>query len=358
MKKKTRFVFMPKLIVTLILIMAGIMISYEMRVFKDNKDNISDCDIVLIKTKNINDKDFESIKKTLKKVSETREKKYKVIDVNDYKKSVTRTLNVALESKASLIIVPDNSFDCEIHDIQNSYINVYFMILNGFPHDKENKDFTIDTNVCPLNYNYSEAGFLAGYYSILSGYKKISYVVSENDFASMHYYYGFIQGANYYALQNNIKNVTIDAYYTKDGNLKFDLFSDNELIIADSESTYTELNKKYKNTDFIICDDVNNISEEKNIIANTTINYNTPLYNYINDEILGIIKGGEITTIGIKENSVNLKTYDNKNSEDPTEEINKIIEEIKSNDIIVISDTSIPCDELDLNTIIVNEINL
>ena len=123
-------------------------------------------------------------------------------------------MDSAIKSGATLIICPDSTFEETVYDIQNSYIGVYFLIIDGIPHNSDASDATLNFNSISLTFSEAELGFLAGYAAVYEGYSKLSFVGVDNDIKSLHYYYGFLQGAYYSAKDTNRKDIHISSTFT------------------------------------------------------------------------------------------------------------------------------------------------
>lgn len=122
----------------------------------------------------------------------------------------------AVNDGARLIICPDSSYAETLYAVQKDYINTYFIIVDGIPHNPDNTDQTINYNVIPISYNEAEIGFLAGYALVYEGYTSLAFIGNCQTTGVIHYGYGFLQGANLAAEECNITNVNISYHYAED----------------------------------------------------------------------------------------------------------------------------------------------
>lgn len=122
----------------------------------------------------------------------------------------------AVNDGARLIICPDSSYAETLYAVQKDYINTYFIIVDGIPHNPDNTDQTINYNVIPISYNEAEIGFLAGYALVYEGYTSLAFIGNCQTSGVIHYGYGFLQGANLAAEECNITNVNISYHYAED----------------------------------------------------------------------------------------------------------------------------------------------
>lgn len=104
------------------------------------------------------------------------------------------------------------------------YPDVHFIAIDvsGFDIDSENG--TIPDNVFCVTFKEEQAGYLAGYASVMEGYTTLGFVGTEEEPPVVRYFTGFLQGAEQAAEQQG-EEVSIRVWYT--GNL-----SDGDLVTS------------------------------------------------------------------------------------------------------------------------------
>ncbi len=114
------------------------------------------------------------------------------------------------ETGHNLIFIAGFHFEVALYEVQDIYPDVNFVILDGYPHDSEWKDFNIGQNVVSIIFDQVEAGFLVGYASAIEIQKgKAGYIGGMEIPPVLNYYIGFKQGLNY-ANMNNGTEVYLD----------------------------------------------------------------------------------------------------------------------------------------------------
>lgn len=345
--------------ITLICVTVFILLATRTSVFHKQKkdDNVKkNAEVALIYNDSTDSYSKSMIMKGISSAAKTLNKKYGSYSCNDYKGSVENTISSAVQNGATLLIFPDDSFEEAIYAAQNTYVNTYFMIIDGIPHNKDSSDSVINYNVIPLSYDESEAGFLAGYSAVYEGYTDFAFV-GDDTLTSKHYNYGILQGADYAAKNLNKNNITIHSSYLKDvddatdiANKLFDQKA--QLIIANNDSIIDDIIEVGESEDKPVITCNSNYLGKSDIIQGSVIRNLTPT---INDSILnfynGSLKGGAILKLDASNNGI---VYDyNKNSfKYFTETIYKdIFSCLTGQNIKIISDTTVAPSDLGLTNV-------
>ncbi len=147
----------------------------------------------------------------------------------DYYKPVAKTtqdyvdaIELAIENGAKIVVTPGFLFENAIWQAQSTWPNVKFILLDGAPHnvtdwgsmstlDGGDVDFTIGENVTSIFYAENESGFLAGYAAVKDGYTSLGFMGGMAVPAVVRFGYGFVEGANYAAME---MGVDIEMNYT------------------------------------------------------------------------------------------------------------------------------------------------
>ena len=128
--------------------------------------------------------------------------------------SYIETIGLAITGGAKLVVCPGYNFEVAIHQLQDTYPDVSFILLDGQPHDEDNKDFTLKENVYSIFYAEEQAGFLAGYAAVKDGNTKLGFMGGMAVPAVIRFGYGYIQGADAAAKELGISDVEVKYHYT------------------------------------------------------------------------------------------------------------------------------------------------
>lgn len=105
------------------------------------------------------------------------------------------TMKSAIEKGAKVVVCPGFLFEESIYEIQDSYPNVAFLLLDGEPHDA-NYNYKTASNVHCILYHEEQAGYFAGYALVKDGFKNIGFLGGMEVPAVIRYGFGFVQGVN------------------------------------------------------------------------------------------------------------------------------------------------------------------
>ena len=322
-------------------------------------ENVSIINIALIEDNLCSTTKMSLIEESLKAVCKDYKKTFTTYNVKDYKNSYEATIQDASKNGAALIICPDDSFEEIVHNLQTTYVNLYFMIVGGLPHNSDSSDTSITYNTIPLIFDDTEIGFLAGYCAVYEGYRDIAFIGKEDSYSSTHYYYGFLQGANAAAEDANVtEKINITCKYTtpKDSKkVSENAYSDGaeiivtceDDIIAGTVSAASASNKK-----FIACGDSYE-TESKYLLASFSKNLYSAVYDCTSKFFDAAITGGNIQMYGAKNDSL-IANYNSENFIHFDSNIyNSIYVKLANDEIQLNGDTTVPIDELDLEKITV-----
>lgn len=123
------------------------------------------------------------------------------------------TIKAAIEKGAKTIVCPGYLFEEAIYEVQDSYSNVNFLLLDGEPHDAD-YNYKTAANTHNILYKEEQAGYLAGYAAVKEGYTKLGFLGGMAVPAVIRYGYGFVQGANAAAEElGNVSDVSVKYWY-------------------------------------------------------------------------------------------------------------------------------------------------
>ena len=135
----------------------------------------------------------------------------------------------AVKDGAKAVVMAGYLFGASLAQAQEKYPDVSFVALDVSTGDLENPQ----SNTALITYQEEQAGFLAGYAAVADGYKELGFLGGMAVPAVIRYGYGFVQGAEQAAADNNIDGVNIKYWYCGG-------FAPTDDIKAKMDSWYTE----------------------------------------------------------------------------------------------------------------------
>ena len=130
-------------------------------------------------------------------------------------------VELAAKDNAKFVILPGEAFAVGAYEIAPAYMDINFILVDAYPHAANDTTIRFQSNVMCISFNALQAGFLAGYTSVIDGYTKLGYLGSVSADKSGNYGAGFAQGAAFAADQKSVP-VTLD-YANYDAlNLNYD----------------------------------------------------------------------------------------------------------------------------------------
>ena len=123
-----------------------------------------------------------------------------------------KNIKAAVHDGADVIVCPGVLFEEAIYSAQKKYPRVHFILVDGVPHDASGRDRTIKKNTMPIMFAEEQAGFLAGYSAVRDGNTELGFVGGTNQESVIQFGYGFVQGADYAAIEAG-RNVNIKYCY-------------------------------------------------------------------------------------------------------------------------------------------------
>lgn len=259
---------------------------------------------------------------TIKEYAVEKKHSYKYYEVKSEKEISDEirfnTITDSVEAGAKLIVCSGQIYENAIKNAAAVFPEVKFIYINGSV--VENDYGYAMRNVCTLSIREEEAGFLAGYSSVIEGFECLGFVSGgEHESPSYKKFgYGFVQGAD--AAAKTLDKV-IDVNYGKffgkktvnsedllktfDGWFKKGI----EVIFSVGKKMCSNVLEAAENNDgSVICIDDNDFNNSEYLINTVTIDFEKELddifekiYNDTFSEI-----GGSFISLGIKEGVIGL----------------------------------------------------
>lgn len=109
--------------------------------------------------------------------------------------TISKYVELAVNDGAKFVVMPTESFAVSAYEIAPTYKDVNFILVDAVPHSESDRAIRLQQNVMCVSFDALQAGFLAGYTSVLDGNTKLGYFGSVMSETSGNYGAGFVQGA-------------------------------------------------------------------------------------------------------------------------------------------------------------------
>lgn len=210
-------------------------------------------------------------------------------------------IDEAIQKEAAIIVCWGEAFNSVIQEKRSAYPDLKFIIVDG---DIENKD----DNMAALSFRTQDAGFIAGYMTVLDGFTSLGFVGETEDEETTLYGYGFIQGAEQAAQELGVEVEMKYAYGSADYSGWYS--SGTEVIFACGENIYTQAAAAAGADHFVITSGLNRITTVGNALTCAVIEYKNAIYSALDknySDAWGDIAGQTIS-YGAAEDCVSIPT--------------------------------------------------
>lgn len=213
---------------------------------------------------------------------------------------------------AKLFVCPGSMLEVPVFNAQNKYDDQCYILIDGQPHNEDNTESLIAENTSVISFAEEQAGFLAGYAAVRDGYKGLGFVGGIPIDPVIRYGYGFVQGADYAAIEMGV-NVHIRYTYTntfsEDASIE-DLAAtwyedDTEVIFACGGSIGRSVMRSAENHNGkVIGVDIDESGESETVITSAMKDIRSAVYEDVKAYFEGTFAGGVETTMTAKNNGV------------------------------------------------------
>lgn len=153
------------------------------------------------------------------------------------------SIDLAVKAGAKIIITPGYMFEPPIYFAQDTYPDVKFVLIDGYPNDGDwsagAPKAKTGNNVYAVKFAEQQVGFLAGYAAVKDGNTKLGFFGGMAVPAVMRYGYGFIAGCDYAAKELGLAKDAVELKYFYTGN--FDATPENQAVAASWYTSGTQL---------------------------------------------------------------------------------------------------------------------
>jgi basic membrane protein A len=122
-------------------------------------------------------------------------------------------IELAINDGARIVVTPGFLFEEAIFLVQDEYPNVYFILIDGTPHNADYSEFKTASNTLSILFKEHESGFLAGYSVVKDGKTQLGFLGGMAVPAVVRFGVGFVAGAYYAAAEQGLTNFSFPAAY-------------------------------------------------------------------------------------------------------------------------------------------------
>ncbi len=232
--------------------------------------------------------------------------------------AITASIELAIKGGAKTVVCPGFLFEVPVYNMQQKYPDVNFILIDGAPKssDAEDAEYLIAENTVSIYYAEQEAGFLAGYASVMEGYRNLGFMGGIAVPAVIKFGYGFVQGADYAAKELGLAKDDVKMNYTYVGN--FEASPDNmakasawfnegvEVIFACGGGVGNSVMKAAESIDGkkVIGVDIDQSFESETVITSAMKNLQKSVYEELKSVYNGTFEGGKSVILGSDTNNV------------------------------------------------------
>lgn len=262
--------------------------------------------------------------------------------------SYMESIDKAVESKAKLIVMSGSNFETTVYEAQSKYPDIYFLLIDGVPHDPSLK-YATTANTVSIVFAEEEAGYLAGYAAVKEGYKKLGFMGGEELPTVKRYGHGFVQGAAAAAAELE-KKVEMTYIYTgtfdpsEDIQKRAAAWYKNgiEVIFACGGGIGTSIMKAAENNDGeVIGVDVDQSYMSDTVVTSAKKNISVVIEEMLENYIDERFTGGTAFNYAAKNGGVSLELDNAKFSSFTEDDYNKVFRQLKNGKIQLKKDTGV-----------------
>jgi basic membrane protein A len=104
-------------------------------------------------------------------------------------------IDLAVAGGAEIVVTPGFMFEVVIYTAQTKYPDVKFVLIDGAPHAGDYATYETTANTKSILFKENESGFLAGYASVMEGYRELGFMGGIAVPAVVRFGLGYIAGA-------------------------------------------------------------------------------------------------------------------------------------------------------------------
>jgi len=244
-------------------------------------------------------------------------KYYKPTEVSN--DAYVAAIDLAVAAGAKVVVTPGFLFEPAVYTAQTKYPNVIFVLIDGVPHPGDYTTFNVADNTRSILFRENESGFLAGYASVMEGFRELGFMGGIAVPAVVRFGLGYVAGAYYAAKELGATNWDFNpAYYDYLGT-----FGPSDEVKSQAAGWFTagvEVihvaaggagNSVMAAADettgkFVVGVDVDQSSQSPSVITSAMKALGVVVKQALQDYLDGTFEGGETLVLGAAEDAVAL----------------------------------------------------
>lgn len=263
----------------------------------------------------------------------------------------------AVKNGAELIVCADSQLNETVYQAQDRYSDVNFILVDSEPANNDGSITQTNSNVTSLLFDDDESGFLAGYCAVKCGYDSLSVLYNTDNYTELHYYYGFVQGANYAASQEDItvelesRNI---AHAKKSYPLRYvkkAIKSGTDVIFVCNKDLSETINEYALKHNGLLINVGINLSDSKAVAGSVIKNIKSAVYTSVKSYFSGKFEGGNSITLSSANDAIIFIPNTDIIKDFPEDDYKKMYKHLADDSISIISDTTVDLDDLGLENI-------
>ena len=133
------------------------------------------------------------------------------------KESYLSLFDQAVAAGGKVLVCPGYLFEDAIFEAQDKHPDVNFILIDGRPHSTDYTEYRTGSNVYSVLFAEQEVGFMAGYASVMEGYRKLAFFGGMAVTSVARYGYGYVAGAEQAAKDLGLAKDEVEMIYWYSG---------------------------------------------------------------------------------------------------------------------------------------------
>ena len=104
-------------------------------------------------------------------------------------------IKTAINKGAKVVIVDNNKMAKAVFEMQETYPEIDFVIMDQNPYDPDNGNILIAKNTASIAFDSGQAGYLAGYAAVIDGSTQLGFIGENKSDEVKDFGYGYVMGA-------------------------------------------------------------------------------------------------------------------------------------------------------------------
>lgn len=259
-------------------------------------------------------------------------------------------IDEAVEGGAKVIVCPGYWFGVPVFICQDKYPDVKFILIDDEPHNEDYTAINNAENTLSVLFKEDQCGFLAGYGIVKEGYTNLGFIGGMDTAAVIRFGYGFLQGAEYAAKEENKK---VNVKYTYCGSfapspnlvrIATDWYNSGvECIFACAGGAGKSVMEAAEKTNkLVIGVDSDQSSVSDTVITSAIKKIDNSVYISLSDYYAGSFLGGTSLVFRAINDGVGLAMQNSRFKRFTEDDYDNIIDAMKKGKINIIDNTSTP----------------